>query len=244
MPIRPKRGSTALTAERADLERTAALEESGRDPFAEGLQALIPVNRATGVAQQEGRVAGLAELAKSMLMGRGTVTTPRQSDYLKLQQTDPKVAAALQRAPTSHGFASIPEEVFNAEGVLPGITGVPAAGLAESGHPILGALSRVSGDVVQGINPWVDRSRSLRDLARRTRLHEGLHALRYGKQIEQGALEGKVPLTGNIDPRFAERIVAARKSQGYEPSAATATDAPHAAIDAMAWNIMRKNPRK
>jgi hypothetical protein len=71
--------------QRQAQERHDALVESGRDPFAEQLQGMIPINRATRVAKEDGRLSGIASLAGDTIMGAGTVRAggPEAAGWLR-----------------------------------------------------------------------------------------------------------------------------------------------------------------
>lgn len=164
---------------------------------------------------------------------RTGVVNPEHADFIALQQGDPRVARALDRSPVGQGFATIPHAQWG-----PGQMGVTAPrglGVEESGVPILESLmgGPAGAKILQGINPGIP----VPGLRRQTRLHEGLHALLYGKQAATGQA-----LTGTVDPKHAFKIALHMARRGHRPFEAIAEDYPHRAVDAMAWNIRRKTP--
>lgn len=87
--LRPKKQNPAneMAAELARLQaeqqqQDNALEESGRDPFAERLQSMIPINKATAVAQADGPLAGLAQF-----LSGGTNRAPGMRGMAPLRPT-------------------------------------------------------------------------------------------------------------------------------------------------------------
>lgn len=108
--FRPKRNSLGQRGidklgemQREQAERDAALEESGRDPFAERLQAAIPINKATKVGREEGPLAGVASWLSQGSIMRGGVGDPYVTAKSLLSRFRPKLPGG-ERAPTIRAF--------------------------------------------------------------------------------------------------------------------------------------------